>query len=576
LIIENAFFEFSLIIIIALVLAIIVRALKQPIIISYIISGILVGPYFLDLVSSETHFNPFAKIGISLLLFVVGLNLNPKVIKHVGKVSLITGFGQIIFTFALGYLVARLFGFVELSSVYIALALSFSSTIVIMKLLSDKEETETVHGKIATGFLIIQDFVHIIAIISLLAFASILGGETTGSVVSETLIKGIAVSVVLFIAAVFFLPPATRVIAKSQELLLLFSIGWALIIASLFHYLNFSIEVGALLAGVTLSVSPYRHEISSKTKPFRDFFLLIFFIWLGAQMGPVPAGYLAPVLALSLVVIIGTPVIVMMLMGFLGYTKKNSFLTGLTVAQISEFSFIISALGVSLGHIAPYELTLIVLIGLVTIAGSSYAIEFSGPLYRKLAPLLSVFERKGRKIDEGKYHRDQEYDIILFGYNRIGYSLIKSFRKLKKKFLVVDNNPDVILNLAKQGVDSRYGDAEDLELLEDLNLHKAKMIISTIPDIDISFLLLRKFREINKNIIFICVSHNIDDALSLYEAGATYVILPHFLGGHHTAHLIEKHGLSKSELGKEGHKNADELLDRKKKGHKDVSHERAR
>jgi Kef-type K+ transport system membrane component KefB len=572
----NVFAEFSLVIVIALVLAMIVRALKQPMIISYIIAGILVGPYFLNIVSWEANFDPFAKIGISLLLFVVGLNLNPKIIKHVGKVSVITGLGQIIFIFAIGFIIARFFGISLISSVYIALALSFSSTIVIMKLLSDKEETETVHGKIATGFLIIQDFVHIVAIISLLAFASILEGAETSKVIFDTLIKGIIVSASLFIAGSYVLPPFTRVIAKSQELLLLFSIGWALIVASVFHYINFSIEVGALLAGVTLSLSPFKHEISLKTKPFRDFFLLIFFVWLGSQMGRIPVKEsIGPIIVLSLFVLIGTPVIVMMLMGALGYTKKNSFLTGLLVAQISEFSFIISALGVELGHISSQDLTLIVLIGLVTIAGSSYAIEFSKPLYRVLSPVLSLFERKGRKIDEGKYHRDQDFEIIVFGYNRIGYSLRKAFKKLKKKFLVVDNNPDVIKNLARQGISSRYGDAEDLELIEDLPLSKVKMVISTIPDADTNFILLREFKNLNKNVIFIPVSHNMEEALTLYEAGATYVILPHFLGGHHTAHLIEKYGISKGDFSKEGHKNANELLDRQKEGHKDVSHERA-
>jgi Kef-type K+ transport system membrane component KefB/voltage-gated potassium channel Kch len=572
----NVFAEFSLVIVIALVLALIVRALKQPIIISYIIAGILVGPYFLNIVSSDQNFDPFAKIGIALLLFVVGLNLNPKVIRHVGKVSAVTGLGQMIFIFASGFLIARFFGISLISSLYIALAVSFSSTIVIMKLLSDKEETETVHGKIATGFLIIQDFVHILVVVSLLAFASVLNGAETGSVIMETLLKGVLVSAALFLASAYILPPITKVIAKSQELLLLFSIGWALGVASIFHYINFSIEVGALLAGVTLSISPFKHEISLKTKPFRDFFLLIFFVWLGSQMGRIPLGdYVGPIIVLSLLVLVGTPIIVMMLMGALGYTMKNSFLTGMLVAQISEFSFIISALGVELGHISPQDLTLIVLIGLVTIAGSSYVIEFSNPVYRALSPILSLFERKGRKIDEGKYHKDIDYEIIVFGYNRIGYSLRKAFKKLRKKFLVVDNNPDVIKNLARQKIDSRYGDAEDLELLEDLPLNKVKMVISTIPDPDTNFLLLKKFKSLNKNVIFIPVSHSMEEALTLYEAGATYVILPHFLGGHHTAHLISKYGIDKGDLSKEGNKNANELLDRQKEGHKDVSHERS-
>ncbi|MFH1290573.1 MAG: cation:proton antiporter family protein, partial [Nanoarchaeota archaeon] len=257
-----------------------------------------------------------------------------------------------------------------------------------------------------------------------------------------------------------------------------------------------------------------------------------------------------------------------------GYTKRNGFLAGLTVSQISEFSFILIALGVSVGHVSTEILSVVTLVGLVTMAGSTYAMMHGQGIYSYLKNFLRIFERKGRKVDEGKYHKDKDYDILLFGYNRIGYSLEKSFKKIKKKFLVVDNNPETILNLARAKVDCRYGDAEDTELLDDLPMKKARMIISTIPDQDTNLLLISKVKALNDKAIIIVISHQIEDSLQLYEAGATYVITPHFFGGIHTSHLIERHGFNRKEFSKEGTKNAHELLRRQIEGHRDVLHER--
>jgi len=576
-IVDNIFIELSVVIIVALVITAVMRLLKQPAIVGYILTGIIVSPMLLNLIGSGKGFEPFAQIGISLLLFMVGLNLNPMAIKNLGKVAIITGLGQLIFTFAAGYFVSKLLGFTVMASVYIALALAFSSTIVIMRFLSDREESETLHGRVAIGFLIIQDIVHIVALVVLLTISSAPIGSSVGAVISDTLWKMVGLGVMLFAISIFILPKLTKKLARSQEMLVFFAIGWALAISALFQHpsINFSMEVGALIAGVTLSTSPFRFEISSKLKPMRDFFLLIFFIWLALLMKPIGImENLGVIIALSLIVLIGAPVIVMILMGVLGYTKRNSFLTGLYVSQISEFSFILTTLGVSLGHITSEVLSLVIVVGLVTIVGSSYGITHSRALYKRMENFLSVFERKTRKVDEGKYHVRKDYDVILFGYNRIGYDLLKSFDKINKKALVVDYNPDTILKLAKKGIDSRYGDANDIDLLDDINFRKTKMIISTIPEKETNLLMINELKRVSKNAVFIVIAHHVDDALELYNAGATYVIMPHFLGGHHTASLIEKFKLSKSDFQKEKTRNLKWLRERKREGHKHPSVER--
>ena len=276
----DSFLEIGLVIGLATLISFLIRFLKQPSILGYIITGIIVGPSLLNIISSTDTIALFSHMGVSLLLFLVGINLSPRVIKEVGFVSLVTGVGQVIFTTSLGYGVGRLFGFSPLSSLYLGLAIAFSSTILIMKLLSDKNDTEKLYGKIAIGFLLVQD---LIAIILLMVVSSLAGGASVSYFVITTVLKGLGLLALLFVIGLYVLPSVTRLMARSQELLLLFSISWAFALSLLFSYTGFSIEIGALLAGVTLSFTPYRYEISSKLKPVHDFFLVLFFVLMSSE-----------------------------------------------------------------------------------------------------------------------------------------------------------------------------------------------------------------------------------------------------------------------------------------------------
>jgi Trk K+ transport system NAD-binding subunit len=376
---------------------------------------------------------------------------------------------------------------------------------------------------------------------------------------------------------VFALPRIMKVAAKSQEFLLIFSIGWLLLLAVIFGYLNFSIEIGALLAGIILSVSPYHYEIKLKMNVLRDFFILFFFVLLGSQMVFMNISeFLLPIAVFSVFIIVGNPLIVMILMGSLKYTKRNGFLAGLTVAQISEFSLILVALGVRVGHVSTDVLSMVTAIGLMTIFGSTYMIMHANKLYSYISRYLGVFERRGKKIDEHIYHKGKHHDIILFGYNRLGFSLLESVKNLKKKFLIIDCDPEIIIDLAKDGYDCRYGDANDMELLNDLDFSRAKMIISTIPDIETNLLLIKRARKSNRKAIILTVSHQIEEALKLYESGATYVVMPYFLGGHYTSTLIEKCGMNLNEFLKEKMKHVSHLKERKKLKHEHPKAEKHR
>lgn len=559
----TAFVELSIILVITVLVTALTRLLRQPAIIGYIVAGVLAGPLFFNVINSTDTLSTFSHIGVALLLFFVGINLNPKVIKEVGKVAFVTGIGQVVFTSGVGFIIVYALGFDFMTSLFMAVALAFSSTIVIMKLLSDRNELDSLHGKISIGFLIVQDF---IAIIILLLASSMSGGVAVASTTLGTILKGVAAMIVLFFVTQKVLPSMTHGIARNQEFLLLFSITWCFAIAALFYQIGFSLEAGALLAGIALSLSPYHLEISAKLKPIRDFFLVLFFVLLGSQM--VFANVLSNIwliVGLSIFVLIGNPIIVMILMGLLGYTKRSGFMAGLAVAQISEFSFIIISMGIMYGQVSAEVLSLITAVGLITFAGSAYMIMYASQLYGFLAPFISIFERSGKKVDEHKYHKDHPHDIIMFGYNRIGGDLLHSLRQLKKKFLVIDYNPDTINELLAQKVECRYGDANDIEMLNNLNFRDAKMVISTIPLLDTNVLIINKVREQNKDVVIAVVSHEIDDSVLLYEKGANYVIQPHMLGGKHFSTMIEKNKLEPDAFLQERIEHIEHLKKRNKK-----------
>lgn len=553
----NPFIQFGLVILIVLGVSFVIRMFRQPLIIGYILSGIIAGPLVFNLVRGSETITTFSELGIAFLLFIVGLHLSPRVIKEVGRAAVVTGLGQIVFTSLIGYVIGIALGFSWLTSLYIAVALTFSSTIIIMKLLSDKDALDKLYGKISIGFLLVQDLV---AILILIIVSSLYSGSGSGTILVYTLFKGVLLLGVLVAVSYYLLPKFSDFFAKSQEFLFLFSISWGLGLSLLFLYIGFSIEVGALIAGIALSMSPYSAEISSKLKPLRDFFIISFFIILGSQMVFVDVTqYIVPAVVFSLFILIGNPLIVMVLMGVLGHSKKNGFMAGLTVAQISEFSLILIALGVKTGSLSQEILSLVTIIGLVTIAGSTYMIIYSEFIYKRLSGLLGVFERKGVVEREVSKH---SYQYVLLGYNRIGFSIIKTFSKISNNFLVVDYNPDVVKSLKAKGVNAIYADVGDSDFLESLSLTKNSVVVSTIPDRDANELIIDILKRDKMKPILVLTGRQISDAFYLYGAGADYVILPHFLGGEYTAKLIEMAKDNKNAYAREKDKEIKSLRER--------------
>ncbi|UCH80200.1 MAG: cation:proton antiporter [Nitrospiraceae bacterium] len=530
----NVYSEIAAILMIAAFLGFIAIRLRQPLIMAFIVVGLLIGPSGLGWVTSADEVDLLAKIGITLLLFVVGLRLDTHLIRSTGSVALVTGLGQVIFTSVIGYGIARAIGMQQVSSLYVAVALTFSSTIIIVKLLSDKREIDSLHGRIAIGLLIVQD---LIVVVTLIVLPSLSSDVTASADFSHQMLmlflKGIISLVCIVLVTRFILPPLLQRLASSQELLVLFAISWAVTFAALGAYLGFSKEVGAFIAGMTLASTAFRESIASRLVSLRDFLLLFFFIDLGAQLDLGVMGVsIFPAIVLSFFVLIGNPIIVMILMGIMGYRRRTGFLTGLTVAQISEFSLIIAAMGLSLGHISNETVGLITLVGIVTIALSTYMILYSHPLYERIKEWLHPFERNipYREQAEDIGLDEADADAVIFGLGRYGSEIVNRLKERGWKILGIDFDPEVIASLRKDGLPVHYGDAEDPEFLASMSLPGSGWVVSTVHERSANLSLISSLQHYNYRGKVAVRAANMKDFEALSRTGVDLVLFPYVDG----------------------------------------------
>ena len=481
---SSIFMQIAALLVIASVVGAAGMVLRQPLIVSFIVVGVLVGPSALNLVHAETEIELLSELGIAVLLFLVGLKLDMNLIRSLGWVSLVSGLVQVALTTAAGFAIAAALGMGVLVSLYVGIALAFSSTIIIVKLLSDKREIDALHGQLALGFLIVQDLVVVLAMIGLSAFGVGTGEEGTIGGAVRVFGSGIALLVFVVVFVRFIAPSLTEFMARVPELLICFAIALAAIFAAVADVAGLGKEIGGLMAGVALASTRYREAIGSRLAPLRDFLLLFFFVSLGAEIeiGSLGASIL-PALVLSLLVLVGKPLIVMLIARFMGFRKRTGFQAGVALAQISEFSLILAGLGLSLGHLTEDSLGLITLIGLITIAISSYMISFSGHLYEFAEPFLGIFEqsRPRREIEATSGPVSDGHQVVLLGLGRYGAAIGARLKKRGVRVMGVDFNPAAVRRGVSLGIDVEYGDASDPEFVRHLKLDGVKWVVSTVP-----------------------------------------------------------------------------------------------
>ena len=509
-------------------------------IIGYIIAGILMSIFIPNILESGGAFQSFSNIGISFLLFMVGIELNPTIIKDLGKWSLIAGSLQVFVTSVIGFFLAQAVGCDQITSLYLGVGFAFSSTIVVLKLLSDKEETESTFGRLSIGILIVQDVLVLLLFLAIASFQQFQTQEI-GVVLGTLIIKMILLGGGVYLVSKYLIPKISQKIAESQEFLFLFAIGRCMILGTIFYYAGFGLEFGTLIAGMALSNSPFKYEISSKIKSLRDFFIVMYFVLLWSQVHFSHNIHILRIIVFSLCIIIIKPLISMVIFGIMGHTKKNNFLAGLSLGQISEFSFILIAMGIVNGSIKdPNILSTITIVGLISIAISSYGILYGNKIYQYLKPLLAYIpwsrNKNYQKINE------QEYDVMLFGYGKFGNNLYETLYKRYKNILIIDEHPAIISHLKSKDIDCMYGDVGDNEFLDELDVKGTKMIISTVKKFDENMVLLETIKKDHPHIIVILLSNHVQEAIKLYEQGADYVILPHYIWAYHTSLMLEEYG----------------------------------
>ena len=475
-------------IIAAAVMVLASRPLRIPSIVAYILAGLLLGPIGFDLLSSSggyeagqyTAVGVAAELGIVLLLFLVGLELSLGSIRTVGKVAVAAGIGQVIFTAAIGFGIALLLGFTTMEAIFLATALTFSSTVVVVKLLDQKKHLRTLYGRIAVGIFLVQDLVVIIV----LTFLTGLGNSESASLagiawgIGRSFLGVASLLAIALLASRYLLVRPMAWAASSASTTLIWSLSWCFGFVVASELLSLSPEIGAFLAGLSLAQLPIAHDLRRRLHPLMNFFIAIFFISLGvqAELDAATTNWLAAVI-LALFVLIGNPLIFMVIISRGGYSERTSFMTSVTVAQISEFSFIFAAVGLSAGLIDESILSLITVIGLLTIAVSSYMIIYSERLYAWVKKLGLLRLLRARQGDDEEPSVTLSGHVVVVGMNALGRRIAAQLYERGEEVLAIDTDPGKLTGLPCHRL---VGNVDYPSVAEEASLERAKLVVSAL------------------------------------------------------------------------------------------------
>lgn len=534
--------EFGIILMVATVLGIIARLFRQPLILAYLIAGILIGPVALGLINNPRIIETFAEIGIVFLLFLVGLELNPKRLIEIGNTALFAGFCQVIISGIFYYLIAQIFGYSSSTAIYLAIAFAFSSTAIIVTLLSNRNDLDSVHGKIIIGILLVQDFAALFLLTIMSAMHSAQVDLPLFEFAYKTIFRAGILFLLIYLVNRFILPRIFNKIARSHELLFISSLAWCFLLAVASLSLGFSAEIGAFLAGITVATLPFSNHIASKTKPLRDFFIMIFFIYMGSNLIFGDAIRILPqALIFALAILLINPIVVSLAVSLMGFRKRTSFISGLTLTQISEFSFIIVILGTKLNILPKETITLASLVAIISIFVSTYLIENSSRIYTGIRNKLFFLKaNSGKHGLENLPSEGLKNHTILVGCHRIGNIILETLKENNQDVMVIDFDPNRIRPLIEQKEYCIYGDAVDQDIIDNLHVKDAKSVISTIAKFEESMIIIKEYKKENQDIEIIVTANNADEALDLYKAGATLVIVPSLISGDYLSFLLTK------------------------------------
>lgn len=542
---NNIFIQLAIILSLCSLLGYVVVRFKLPLLIAYLLGGLMIAStaIFDPRASEVLHFLP--EMGIAFVLFLIGMELDLREIKNLGKPILLSGIVQITITTILGASLAKVLGFGPVESWYLGVGLAFSSTILVVKLLIDKKDEGALYGKLAVGILILEDLLAVLLLVMLTVSGSVLslGLQQTFPVLTLAFKASLLFGLV-FILSRFVLPFVFKSVSKQNELLFITALAWCFVYISFAIFLGFSVVIGAFLAGIALANSPFHYQIQGKVKPLREFFVALFFVYLGTQVDFSEIGKIYPLtIFFTGYTLLVKPTIFLLLLGIFGFRKHTMFQTALSLTHISEFSLILLLVGFKLGVVSQSALTTIALSTVLSMLIASVMITHSAKLYKRLSRYLSFFERKNYKhaLERWDHYQNLEGFVVVIGARKVGGEIVKLLKREKIPQIVLDFNPHQVDMLLKEKIPVLYGDMGDPEVLDGLNLQDARMVISTSASDEDNKLLLEELKSRHINIPVIVRAETADEAQSLYHAGADFVIIPEILAGDFLVEKLRDH-----------------------------------
>lgn len=541
---DSIFVQLAIILGLSSILGYITHKFKLPLLIAYLLGGLLIASITIfDLKGSEAlHFLP--DIGIAFVLFLVGMELDLREIRRLGKPILFASILQVIISSVAGFAIAGLLGFSRVEALYLGVGLSFSSTIVVIKLLLEKNELNSLYGKLAIGILLLEDLIAVLILLGLTVSPSLFNfGFQQAFPIVTFILKVVLLFASALIANRYLLPRIFDAISESTELLFLTALAWCFVYVSFALSMGFSVVIGAFLAGIGLASSPYHYQIQGKVKPLRDFFVTLFFVYLGTQVNFTDLYKSYPVIiAFTLYAVLAKPIVFLLVLGSFGFRKHTIFQTAINLSNISEFSLIILLVGLNMGFVSSTSLTVIALSMILSTIISSLMISKSSKLYKYLKNFVGFFERKNYQHPlESKEDVQFQNHVVVIGAHRVGGEIVRFFKEEGVPVVVLDFNPHLVEKLISEKIAVVYGDIGDPEVLDSLHLNEAKMVISTSPNLQDNRLLLEELHYRGIKVPVISRAESAQDAKTLYKAGADYVIIPNILAGDFLLQTIKQH-----------------------------------
>jgi Kef-type K+ transport system membrane component KefB len=541
---ERLIVDIAVCIIAAWVVGVLCQFLKQPLLMAYMIAGFAIGPQGFGMIGDAKSVSTISSIGLILLLFMIGLELDLKKMFSAGKAISVAAFTQIFGSIALGWFFFGLPGLSSnrLEALYLSVAAAMSSTIIIVTLLYNKREIETLAGRVTLGIMVLQDLVTIM----FLAIQPNLADPAMGALLLA-FAKVLVLVGVAYVTSRFLLPPVFKFVARQPELVLVGALAWCFSVAGFAFYLGLSAEMGALIAGVMVSTFPYTLDVVAKVTTIRDFFVTLFFVGLGMAI-PMPTWNIITLMLVFSAFLVGSRLLTIFIPLYLmKLGHRVSLVPAINLCQLSELSLVLLTLGWKSGDVSQNTISVAAFSFAFLAVDSTYAICASDTILRKTSPWLKRLGLPDLAREEAAAPSGAKRRIFLLGFSWTASSLLEEMSRDKPTLLpeiqVVDFNPRVIEQLRKRGVGVVYGDISQRDVLLHAGIGNAEIIICTLPNILLkgatNIKLLRQLRELNSSAKIVVHAEQLTDVPALYAAGASYVSAPRLLESVDLIRVIE-------------------------------------